>query len=1569
MRKNNKKSLLVCAVLVSVLAGGLLPVTTAFADVSCRYQLVKGEEWSSGTAIPYGSVVQKAGDGKYFLYEIRTGNATAWGLVGRGINTPVAEKQITLQYDWHTADATDGINHLVPNTVATGDITVTYDGTKVANERQTTVGDYTVYKEINSSITSDIRGGALCSSETDGQDVKADFIGNSLLISGLPYEVSGGAIYNFKTMGNITGDFIGNYVSSSKSDYSAARGGAIYNLGTIGDIVGDFIGNYATSDYAQSSAWQVRGGAIFNGAVSSGTRIKSITGDFINNYVLTSEIKDKGNPGGGAIYNDSGAEIGSITGNFIGNYVSGSSFVMGGVIFNDGTIDTITGNFYNNYVSGRYAYGGAIVNDGVIGCVTGDFTNNYLSGSDCAHGGAIYNGGTMKVVADRDIKFEGNTVSGSADSKGGAIYNENRSTMSLCAAVGKNISFVGDVNDVNTDSIHNDGILNIGGSQYTGTVELATVTFADDTVGRAEMNINGGKVTASGNITQKTVNLAAGAFLNVMGTLAINNGNFIIETDMTNGSANCVILDKLVLNGNLTISACNVGLSGVADKHIAILTVENGNLSAEKITPVNAFVYNYFFAPTIAVEGNSIYLTGLECIAFTQRYEIDQNSGKVVTGKDADGNDTPWGLVGRGINVAEGEQGTKAFDWSTEGNITKLVEHQGEGTGDINVVYDKTKAYINKSKGSDGGAIYNDHGAKIGDITGDFIGNSVVTPGQDAHAYGGAIYNGYNVVMGDVMGDFIGNSIVISKDKFRVCGSAIYNDYGAKIGNIIGDFIGNSIVISGLRSDVHGGAIYNHSYAQMGNVVGDFIGNSVVASGEYYSRTGGGAISNSYSAKISNVTGDFIGNFVVTSGSYTSAFGGAIHNDHGEITITDSNFFSNYASGTFRSQGGAICNRDKGTVTIRAESEDVVFKDNRVVGRIGDGGAICNERDATVNLYASAGKSITFEGDDTNHSIDSIYNVGILNINGKVDTTTYTGTVKLANVDGNGAMNINGGTVIAKASGLHVGGGINVAEGAILSLNDGTLTSNVKGEGTLEIAGNVSAMTNHIDANNSIVVDTGKTLNLTGGDLKGHRVRVDGTLKLTGAYTVDCSTLNGAAALNITSGSNNVNVDSSSTLILKNAPLGNYTVIDGSDAGWAVSKINAGVLRKVSIDNTTDNKFTLTMEKQSLEADKVDMADIVSDTYLESPVEQWLMEVDGTYAGWEEFVYSVINTVANMSAVAGVQSGTASMVNSMANNIASNIGSSARPNMIADRGGLRNTAADNAEVKIETVANGKANEVMPARYAEKAYGKEVWASYIHSKQHIDGLKAGSLSNKSTMQYNGVTVGADLWSGRHSFGGVALSYADGNTNAGNLRNDTDYYGVSIYNRHDYKGLTMLTDVSYTHSKNDINISGVQEITADAKADAIGVGVRFETPVTMGKTTVTPYAGARYTYLKNKDYKNSLDMEYDTDNQNLVTIPVGLEISAEFAMPKSDWTFRPVLEGGYVWNLGDRDGNTKIGYMGAYDIVGFETSDPGQYFIRAAMQFAKADFTCEVGYRYSKGKSVRDNRWNVNLNFSF
>ena len=58
-------------------------------------------------------------------------------------------------------------------------------------------------------------------------DVYADFVGSSISSSS---SVFGGAIYNSKTIGNITGDFIGNYVFSKNGK---VKGGAIYNRRTI----------------------------------------------------------------------------------------------------------------------------------------------------------------------------------------------------------------------------------------------------------------------------------------------------------------------------------------------------------------------------------------------------------------------------------------------------------------------------------------------------------------------------------------------------------------------------------------------------------------------------------------------------------------------------------------------------------------------------------------------------------------------------------------------------------------------------------------------------------------------------------------------------------------------------------------------------------------------------------------------------------------------------------------------------------------------------------------------------------------------------------------------------------------------------------------------------------------------------------------------------------------------------------------------------------------------------------------------------------------------------------------
>ncbi len=195
----------------------------------------------------------------------------------------------------------------------------------------------------------------------------------------------GGAVNNAasQTIGTISGNFINNH-----SDY----GGAIYNVSArnyrtyIGDIKGNFIGNYL------SSQRNTHGGAIYN------------SGGRIGNYAWTRDL----NAQGGAINNSKDlndyAVIGNITGNFIGNFVrSDNDYSIAGAIENRGTMGLITGNFIGNHSEAYHldGQGGAMWNDGTIVGISGDFIGNYAIGDyDAAHtqGGALLNSGSIGFI-------------------------------------------------------------------------------------------------------------------------------------------------------------------------------------------------------------------------------------------------------------------------------------------------------------------------------------------------------------------------------------------------------------------------------------------------------------------------------------------------------------------------------------------------------------------------------------------------------------------------------------------------------------------------------------------------------------------------------------------------------------------------------------------------------------------------------------------------------------------------------------------------------------------------------------------------------------------------------------------------------------------------------------------------------------------------------------------------------------------------------------------------------------------------------------------------------------------
>ena len=312
----------------------------------------------------------------------------------------------------------------------------------VYNSRQTALNGDQEADFVNSShqAADNVQGGAVYNQKTLG-NLTGSYIGNSVKSTG--GTANGGAVYNLKSqgrIGRITGDFIANRAESTGG---TTNGGAVNNNGTITAISGNFIGNYAENKEGKYGAYggalytngvinevagnfvgnHVSGNNAYGGGVYNYADIGSLTGDFIGNHAES--INDRAL--GGALSNYYGI-IGSLTGDFIGNHITSTKGdAYGGAVYNygysdNGRIDSITGNFIGNYVENpqKYANGGAIYNSSSIGDINGDFIGNYVkSPQRYAVGGAIYN---YDTIGNINGSFRNNYAFGKT-ANAGAIYN------------------------------------------------------------------------------------------------------------------------------------------------------------------------------------------------------------------------------------------------------------------------------------------------------------------------------------------------------------------------------------------------------------------------------------------------------------------------------------------------------------------------------------------------------------------------------------------------------------------------------------------------------------------------------------------------------------------------------------------------------------------------------------------------------------------------------------------------------------------------------------------------------------------------------------------------------------------------------------------------------------------------------------------------------------------------------------------------------------------------------------------------------------------------------------------
>lgn len=329
----------------------------------------------------------------------------------------------------------------------------------------------------------------------------------------------------------------------------------------------------------------------------------------------------------------------------------------------------------------------------------------------------------------------------------------------------------------------------------------------------------------------------------------------------------------------------------------------------------------------------------------------------------------------------------------------------------------------------------------------------------------------------------------------------------------------------------------------------------------------------------------------------------------------------------------------------------------------------------------------------------------------------------------------------------------------------------------------------------------------------------------------------------------------------------------------------------------------------------------------------------GSTAATKAVGANALNAATSMGELAAVQHGAVSMANQMGDTLSENLGLAARP-----------------------ITDGK-------------YDKKIWASYVNNKETVEDLALAKVNADYTAKYRGASVGADLWSSEKAVGGLAITYSKGDVNGHNggvtTNNDAKYYGISVYNRINVgNDSALLYDFDYLNTKNEISQHNFgTNITADAKVDVLSAGVRYEKGITTGKSVLAPFVGLRYLHLNNKEYTNSLNMHFSADKQNVFQPSVGLNWHGEFQAPNSVWTYRPYIETGYVWNMGNRDCNQVVSFDGAPNTLAYDVVDSGSYFAKLGMNFEVKNFGFGFGYKYQKGSTAKISKWNVDLSWKF
>lgn len=268
-------------------------------------------------------------------------------------------------------------------------------------------------------------------------------------------------------------------------------------------------------------------------------------------------------------------------------------------------------------------------------------------------------------------------------------------------------------------------------------------------------------------------------------------------------------------------------------------------------------------------------------------------------------------------------------------------------------------------------------------------------------------------------------------------------------------------------------------------------------------------------------------------------------------------------------------------------------------------------------------------------------------------------------------------------------------------------------------------------------------------------------------------------------------------------------------------------------------------------------------------------------------------------------------------------------------------------------------------------GFGIWLSPMVKVANSNGFESDGLSYGNKVRLADFAIGADYTFTNGSRAGAYFHTGNGKSTGKGLATHTDgdlkYYGAGLYGKYVYNKFSLLGDVSYNKSTDnvdsDLGLLSYTKASANIDTHMVKAGLVGQYNFDVKSVSVIPHAGVRYTTMYSENYGIKANDNYiakiKNDRLSLVSVPVGITVEKTFALG-SDWKVKPALDLGLTFNSGDTDATYKTTFIGAKPAsLKAEVVDKVVYNAGAGLKFShKKNADIETGVAYSGSDNTND-----------